>query len=69
MANNRGFLRRKRFEEAPTNNDVDGQAVARVAYELYEQRGRVDGHDLEDWLRAEAIVGQRARQRSAPCIV
>jgi DUF2934 family protein len=23
------------------------------AYELYELRGREDGHDLEDWLRAE----------------
>lgn len=24
------------------------------AYELYEARGRGDGHDLEDWLQAEA---------------
>jgi Protein of unknown function (DUF2934) len=24
------------------------------AYELYEQRGKVDGHELEDWLQAEA---------------
>jgi hypothetical protein len=23
------------------------------AYELYEQRGREDGHDVDDWLRAE----------------
>ena len=23
------------------------------AYELYEQRGREDGRDLEDWLQAE----------------
>ena len=23
------------------------------AYQLYEQRGREDGHDLDDWLRAE----------------
>ncbi len=26
------------------------------AYELYEQRGREDGHDMDDWLRAEAEV-------------
>ncbi len=26
------------------------------AYELYEQRGRVDGYELDDWLRAEADV-------------
>ena len=29
------------------------EAVARRAYELYEQRGRGDGHDWEDWLLAE----------------
>ena len=28
--------------------------VLRRAYELYELRGREDGHDLEDWLRAES---------------
>ena len=26
------------------------------AYRFYEERGREDGHDLEDWLRAEAEV-------------
>jgi hypothetical protein len=28
-------------------------AVAHRAYELYEARGRQDGRDIEDWLRAE----------------
>ena len=28
-------------------------AIARRAYELYEQRGRGHGHDYEDWLLAE----------------
>jgi hypothetical protein len=23
---------------------------------LYEQRGRTHGHDVEDWLKAEAII-------------
>jgi Protein of unknown function (DUF2934) len=27
--------------------------IARRAYELYEARGREDGHDQEDWLQAE----------------
>ena len=30
--------------------------VAEVAYRLYEERGRVDGYALEDWLEAETIV-------------
>lgn len=32
------------------------ELIAMKAYELYEQRGHVDGHALEDWLKAEAIV-------------
>ncbi len=42
---------------------IDSSEVAQVAYELYEQRGRTDGHDLEDWLRAEEILrGRQAAQ-------
>ena len=30
------------------------------AYQFYEERGCEDGHDLEDWLQAEAeIVGSK----------
>jgi len=32
------------------------EEIHRRAYEQYEQRGREDGHDLDDWLRAEAEV-------------
>ena len=28
------------------------------AYQLYEDRGRDDGHDLDDWLQAEAELSQ-----------
>ena len=27
--------------------------VSRLAYHLYEARGRRDGHDVDDWLLAE----------------
>ena len=37
----------------------DAEDIARVAYALYEQRGRANGYDLEDWLRAEEIVRKR----------
>ncbi len=30
------------------------EEICRRAYVLYEQRGREDGHDVDDWLRAEA---------------
>ena len=31
----------------------DYERIARRAYELYEQRGRQEGRDVEDWLDAE----------------
>ena len=30
------------------------------AYALYEERGREDGHDVDDWLRAEAELSAKA---------
>ena len=36
------------------------------AHELFEQRGREEGHDLEDWLQAEAEVTQpKAKTKAA----
>lgn len=35
-----------------------GAAISSMAYSLYEARGCIDGHALEDWLKAEAHVGQ-----------
>lgn len=35
------------------------------AYELFEQRGGSQGHDLEDWLQAEAEVLQRQSKTTA----
>ena len=32
------------------------EEVRRKAYEIYEQRGRTDGHDFDDWLSAESKV-------------
>ncbi|MBI5544891.1 MAG: DUF2934 domain-containing protein [Deltaproteobacteria bacterium] len=31
-----------------------------MAYELYLTRGRVEGHDVEDWLAAETLVRARS---------
>jgi hypothetical protein len=44
--------------------------IARRAYEIYEERGRYDGSDLADWLRAEIevkslIVEAKLRHRTS----
>ena len=44
--------------------DLQDEIRAR-AYELYEQRGREDGHDLDDWLQAESEVTQIAKPVAA----
>ena len=42
------------------------QQIRQRAYELYEQRGRTDGHELDDWLQAECeIKGRQAKAARA----
>ncbi|MBI4597727.1 MAG: DUF2934 domain-containing protein [Candidatus Omnitrophica bacterium] len=67
MANSRGWLKRQQTKGDGTMSVDDGE-VARVAYELYEQRGREEGHALDDWLKAEGLVKQR-RRHTNPIIV
>jgi hypothetical protein len=42
--------------------DLEEQIRCR-AYELYERREREDGHEVEDWLQAEAEI---AREKTKP---
>ncbi len=34
----------------------EDERIRRKAYELYERRGKTDGHAIEDWLRAERQI-------------
>ncbi len=38
--------------------------VARVAYDLFEKRGNVHGHDMQDWFNAEMIVKKRFEKKT-----
>ncbi len=40
---------------------ISWEEVSNVAYELFERRGRVHGHDVEDWVEAQRIVRQRGQ--------
>jgi hypothetical protein len=35
------------------------------AYELFEQRGKHEGHEVEDWLQAEAEVNRERTKATA----
>ena len=44
-----------------TVTDKDQTQVAKLAYVLYEQCGREDGHDMEHWLEAERrVLGRKS---------
>ena len=44
--------------------DMTDQIRAR-AHELYELRGREDGHDLDDWLLAESQLVQEPKAKDS----
>jgi Protein of unknown function (DUF2934) len=44
--------RRPRRGNGATDN-MDADAVAKLAYEIYQSRGGTHGADLDDWLKAE----------------
>jgi len=60
-------------ESATRQNNESGQAGQEIAeririraYQLFEERGRQEGFEREDWLRAEAeVVAKSQREKSA----
>jgi hypothetical protein len=55
--------RESRSGKANLRSDIE-ERIRRRAYELYEQRGRIDGFALDDWLQAEAeILGKQKGQK------
>lgn len=59
-------LKRPDRLQASSVEDVGSRAeyvhplIAQRAHALYEQRGRVHGHDLEDWFKAERQIHDEA---------
>ena len=53
------------IQPADPGQDVQEQIRLR-AFELYEQRGKQEGYDLQDWLQAEEeIIGGRTLAQAA----
>lgn len=53
--------RTNKTETKPTE-PVIAELIRQRAYELFEQRGRVEGFDQEDWARAEEEILARFRR-------
>jgi hypothetical protein len=54
--------REPRSRKPPMSSDSE-ERIRQRAYEFYEQRGRVDGFALDDWLQAEAEIMGAQKQR------
>jgi hypothetical protein len=55
--------REPRLRKPVQPNDIE-ERIRRRAYELYEQRGRIEAFALDDWLQAEAeILGKQKGQK------
>jgi len=57
-------------KKPPANTTTDSKLVPEEvirsrAYELFEERGREDGHDLDDWLRAETQLIEATAEATA----
>lgn len=58
------------LKKPPTKDTTDPKQfleedIRSRAYALYEERGREDGHDLDDWLRAETELIEAAAKTAA----
>ncbi|HEY6466888.1 MAG TPA: DUF2934 domain-containing protein [Candidatus Acidoferrales bacterium] len=47
------------------SNQPSNEQIEARAYEIYNERGREDGHDVEDWIAAEKELTQRQREVQA----
>lgn len=46
---------------ATTIDVVTDTQIQQLAYKLYEERGRVDGSDQQDWFEAESILREHGK--------
>jgi hypothetical protein len=52
----------KALDQQATDAGATRERIAHRAFELYEERGRVDGFDAQDWFLAEQeVLGQTER--------
>ena len=52
---------RPRASKTAQSTDIEDQ-IRHRAYQLYEQRGSVDGSALDDWFQAEAEILRAQKQ-------
>jgi len=46
--------------------DERRQLVQKKAYELYLQRGKTPGREMDDWINAEKLIERELKERTPP---
>jgi hypothetical protein len=64
MNTNKSSPKNKITDKQESASALDEQ-IRRRAYDLYQQRGREDGRDTDDWLQAEAELAREKSQSRA----
>jgi DUF2934 family protein len=67
------IMEKTNIADSPTEPEVERcsieidlqEGLRRRAYELYEQRGKEDGHEVDDWLPAESELTTVATKAAA----
>lgn len=60
MAEKEGLSVKVKISDDLTEEQLE--KIRQRAYELYEARGRENGHEVEDWIQAEAEIGTKSKQ-------
>jgi len=47
-------------EQMTVARNISNDEIARLAHQLWNDRGRQHGHDAEDWFRAEQLLRSKA---------
>ncbi|MGH7952929.1 MAG: DUF2934 domain-containing protein [Limisphaerales bacterium] len=59
-------MNKQNLEHNTHHTEPANEAIAALAYSFFEATGRLDGHDLEHWLRAkEQLVKSRSHENES----
>jgi hypothetical protein len=53
------------YQESKRELELDEEQVRCRAYELYEKRGRENGHDVDDWMEAKSEIARKEGKAAA----
>jgi len=57
---------KKLLTNGPNASNLPHEAVKMFAYQIWDQEGRIDGHDVDHWLQAERQLEEVRSRESAP---